>query len=57
MDNSINQLKSKATYGVYFRTIWFSVKDFIKRLNSLFTLTDEEKLEAGIRLSDYSFKE
>ena len=57
MDNSINQLKSKATYGVYFRTIWFSVKGFLKRLNSFFTLTDEEQSEAGIRLHDNPFNE
>ena len=47
MDNSINQLKSKSDYRVYFRTIWFSVKVFIKRLTSFFMITDEEKSEAG----------
>ena len=57
MDNSINQLKSKTSYRVYFRTIWHSALGFIKRLALFFTLTEEEKSEAGILLRDKSFKE
>ncbi len=57
MDNSINQLKSKTSYRVYFRTIRHSALGFIKRLALFFTLTEEEKSEAGILLRDKSFKE
>jgi hypothetical protein len=57
MDNSINQLKSKTAYRVYLRSIWYSVLGFINQLTSFFTLTDEEKIEAGIYLRDKSFKE
>lgn len=57
MDNSINQLKSKTSYRVYIRTIRHSALGFIKRLALFFTLTEEEKSEAGILLRDKSFKE
>jgi hypothetical protein len=57
MDNSINQLKSKTAYRVYLRSIWYSVLGFINQLTSFFTLTDEEKIEAGIYLRNKSFKE
>ena len=57
MDNSINQLKSKTSYRVYFRIIWHSALGFIKRLTLFFTLTEEEKTEAGILLRDKSFEE
>jgi hypothetical protein len=57
MDNSINQLNSKTSYRVHFRTIWYSAKRFIKQLTSFFMLTDEEKTEAGILLQNKYFEE
>lgn len=57
MDNSINQLKSKTSYRVFLRTIWYSALGFINRLTPFFTLSDEEKKEAGILLRNNHFKE
>jgi hypothetical protein len=57
VDNSINQLKSKASFKVYFRTLWSSAPTFIKRLTRFFMLTEEEKAEAGIILPDKYFKD
>ena len=57
MDNSINQLESKKSDRVSLQTIWGSALTFSKRLTQLFTLTDEEKIEAGILLGDKSFEE
>ena len=57
MDNSIIQLNKKTSYRVYLRTILNSALGFIKRLTPFFTLTDEEKTEAGILLGGKSFKE
>jgi hypothetical protein len=56
MEDSINQLKSKASFKVYFRTLWDSAPTFIKRVTRFFTLTEQEKAEAGILLPDKYFK-
>jgi hypothetical protein len=57
MQDLINQLKPKASFRIYFRTLWNSAPILIKRVTEFFMLTEEEIAEAGILLPDKYFKE